>query len=274
MDNTDTITEQVLDLADKVRDELDETYELVHVDYRDKLTDEQVGYVLAGDTDRLYESTMEWESDSQWQSACEVVEELAYYIAGRDEFDDEVMDEFRHSDSYHELVGDVRERDVSDPIGELISHTPAPLVRVELDTPSMDGDGCLPYGWVSGTEAEDIARELGIGYGSNQDELRQLKAELDWPDHHWAFLVLRADLGTLWNASPDDVVAVENPHVWLTNVYQGDGYMIEVAGTFHVKRSDIMTDADAPGYSCDDVHGGLWGMGAEVKVIPAQNEAA
>lgn len=65
----------------------------------------------------------------------------------------------------------------------------------------------------------------------------------------------------------NDVVVITNPNIWLTNIYQGNGHMVEVVGEYRVKRSDIMTDDSAPGYSADSVHGLVYAaMNADVKI--------
>ena len=91
--------------------------ELVHVDYRDSLTDEQSEWYVTGDMDKLFDSILEWESDTRWDGADWYIDELVRHIQ-KDSPD------FDPNEEWAENVRDtLMDLDESDILGDLAANT-------------------------------------------------------------------------------------------------------------------------------------------------------
>ena len=91
--------------------------ELVHVDYRDSLTDEQAEWYVTGDMENLFNSTLEWECDNRWYGADWYIGELVRHIQ-KDSPD------FEPDDDWEEDVRDtLMDLDESDILGDLVKNT-------------------------------------------------------------------------------------------------------------------------------------------------------
>lgn len=109
--------------------------ELVYVDYRDELGDEQIVAYLEDcnpnnetgvDWDRLVDS--EWESVSRWEGVKQEVNEL---LSGSGFTCADVEDEF--PDLFEELREAIEDSDKSDFLGDLVRNTGSRLFQVDLD---------------------------------------------------------------------------------------------------------------------------------------------
>lgn len=74
-------------LATRLRDaaiaDLGEKYELIYVDQGDRLSDDQIAAVVAGDWDKLWESNEDWESYSRHQGALYHAEDAVDLVVNR-----------------------------------------------------------------------------------------------------------------------------------------------------------------------------------------------
>ena len=109
------------------------TFELVYVDHRDELNDEQIDMYLADDEIGLDDSIWEWVADQRAERA---VSELDDIIRELDLDDLEVTcrQDLDTSDEDN-LRSMIEERDESDPIADLVRNTPNQLFRVTIARP-------------------------------------------------------------------------------------------------------------------------------------------
>lgn len=75
-------------LAEALTRNLDPTYTLVYVSYDDQLTTEQIDNVVAGDWEKVWESTEEFESDARWESGKQIIAEEVRDLLRGDDMED------------------------------------------------------------------------------------------------------------------------------------------------------------------------------------------
>lgn len=259
------------ELRDEIIKRLDKAYDLVYVNYRDQLTNEQVE-VLAkkGAIDEFWDGTEEFESDNRWESEKYIIDELLKEIASEDNTWVEVAEEFPGTDEFDEVRYEIEERDRGNWPRELASQTPAALMRVLV----LDEDNAFPMGEDNPTPEEALER---LGLPVTDSNLKVIAYTINNADPHWngamAFWIFGLDVEALYEMpiEPETVIEITNPYVYIGNPYQGDGFISEapLEGTVRIKRSDLTTDKGAFGYPVSEVYGGLDGsqFDCEVKVI-------
>ena len=100
-----------------IKDRFPHGVELVHVAYDDSLTDEQAEWFITGDMESLFDSVLEWESESRWYGADWYIDELVRHIR-KDSPD------FEPDDEWLEDVRDaLMDLDDSDILGDLAKNT-------------------------------------------------------------------------------------------------------------------------------------------------------
>jgi hypothetical protein len=119
-----TTDEPIQAVFDRALAALPEKCDLVYINYDDKLTDEQLRSLLAGNP--LYEDNFfsQWESDCRYQSAVEIIEENV--------LSEDVL-RLEGADMVDELRFALEERDESDPLRDLLGNTPQKWFRYYLD---------------------------------------------------------------------------------------------------------------------------------------------
>ena len=223
---------------------LDESYDLVYVDYRDQLTDEQVTFLVKGDTEALYDSLDEWFSEAEY---------LGAEAAMHDAFDDDELDCLGQT-GVQTIRETIMERDTSDWLSALIRQTPDPLLRVCV----IDEDDAFAFESVN---AREVLDKVGLSHSDhNVAAVEQALAECS-PEYsvllgYWVF---SADLTALSKLEEDQVVRVANPHLYLGNPMAGSGFVTEpvLHGVVAIPRSELRTDDDAFGYSIASIYGGV-----------------
>ena len=260
------------DVRDAVIAAMDPKYDLIYVDYRDSLTDEQAAAVVRGDYESLWESTSEWEGDSLWEGAKYVMEELTKQVFSEwhaatetDEQDEWVSGlevDWEHSNEWFEAMQSLTERDSGDWVLDLIRNTSDLYLRVCVGedmylSGDLDSDVETVMANISLTDTpalrevvRNILPEVGEGY-----VVPFVFGSGSVGDIH--------DLPMPWE--PDNDVTLTGGSLLLENVYMGSGWNDDLPeGTsITVKRDELRTDEDAPGYSWDDVCGlvkGAWPM--------------
>jgi hypothetical protein len=277
---------------------LDKSYDLVYVSYDDKLTDDQVAWLLADDYESLWESTAEWESDQRWATSREIAAGVLKETAecmwrqgevpeAEDEADDgyldseDLWDQFVGSNEYDELLYAIQDRDASKWLDELISHTGGVLLRIPLAEDDQSIERASGYEDEWPTEIESLLA-WGIATMPDRTDARAVEAWLADPqveanaaalravwreigdpvsgfiDYKWPFLLAYVDLADLVKARREEGVThveLEDPHLLLTNIFEGDGHEEQLTGWVRVPVERLMTDDSAPGYSWDSIAG-------------------
>lgn len=258
--------EQIAEVAIKKVNERTYGYDLWYVHYDDRLTDEQVEEVLAGDVTGAMESIFDALAESAYFAAVEAVEEvvkevLTEYDAEWDDEDfdpDEAWDDFDCSDEAYAVREAIQARDESDPLQVLAGHTPDPLVQWIPDSP-IEVDLSDVYGEIEeraekDAQVEDVLRELGLPVtGHNVDAIREAMREC----HDYAEVrpIFTVDMAELVDSSVK-WVRVKDPMLLLLNRFDGSGMDTRnMEGTITLTREDLRADS-ALGYgSWDNIAG-------------------
>lgn len=256
------MTKTSQDLANAIIDGLEQSYDLVYVDYRDELTDKQVAFVVNGDEASLFESLEEFESESRWNSVKQITEELQReVIAGWQDEDPDadftrLDDDFCGSDEWEDVRSEVEARDKSDWLKQLISQSGRVLLRINC----IDEDNGFAFQEVNPLE---VLSKVGIE-PTEQNERTVADTLLECSPEYSVLLgywIVGADLEALYALAEDAEVEVEitDPYLYLGNPFSGTGYIAErpLVGKVRVKREDLRSDKDAFGYSINEIFGGV-----------------
>lgn len=236
-------------IAELMIADLDKSYELVYVDYRDQLDDEQVEALVANDWETLWQSTAEWESDSQWESVWQIVEQLRKDL----DVTDEEWDAFREDMSAFEEVRDeIHQRETGDWVRELAAHTGQVLLRIA--SPITEDDS-LSYREVHPYE---LLWRLGLrATRVNLDQAAEIidntSTEYSVAMGYWLASVDVVDVYDLTYEA--EKVRIKNPGFWLGNPFAGSGWAGQFEGEIVVDRSELRCDKAAFGYSWQEVCG-------------------
>lgn len=249
----------VAQIAERIKPESIPTYrrDLVYVSYDDSLNDSDIEAILR---DGYSESVDEWISDSQWEGASELADELFRDACDDIYVYDDLIGDWLVSEERSELILQIQELDTSDPYRDLLRNTSPILFRA----PPQDEDHLQ---WLDaetlGGDPRDICEALGMSedmlpaVAEIQPEIAGYAAE--GGGYFGVAIVFRANPADLFGVADDALVTISDPFVWLTNPWAGNGYGVAAKGvTVTFKRSEIHTDRAAWGYGADDVFGGLW----------------
>ncbi len=156
---------KALDIAEKARQELQSEYRLVSVRDGARLTSTQVGTLLRGkdpEDSGEFESLLERHDELRREGAQSVLRGILYEqeyellcTAGGDFLDD--------------LRTEIGDRDIGDPIDELLANTGHLLIRYRIDCPIDTSCSSSEAEW--GEQADEILQMLGLT-GSDADNLR------------------------------------------------------------------------------------------------------
>lgn len=263
-------------LASDVIASLDKSYDLIYVDYRDKLTDDQAAMVVRGDIEALWESTDEWVSDQRHATVTQIITQAVADMVRTWEAADEVdysdlIEELPGGDEWERIVDAVHERDDSDYARTLIRQTERQLLRINV----IDEDHGYSFQQVDPLDV--LAR---VGLPATERNVRVMAETLNEcsPEHsvlmgHW---IVGADLEQLYDL-PDDCaeVTITNPHLYLGNPFAGSGFISEEAfeGVVYVPRERLLTDKAAFGASVDAMYGGLSASDYACEIAPSTTPA-
>lgn len=252
----------VEDLANEIIANLEGSYDLVYVDYRDQLTDKQVAMLVRKDLDGFWESTAEFEADSQYDSIKEIIEaagrEVIDLWEGEDDEDySHLMAELEGGDEWERIREEIQDRDTSRWADQLASQTGTVLLRIPV--PQLDEDHAIFHEEIG---AADLMAKLDIpSTDTHRQVIEDLLANAD-PEYsllmgYWVVGISVADIYRLEGYS--EYVAISNPHLFLGNPFAGSGYLSEdsLSMEIRVKREDLRTDEDAFGYSIEKIYGGV-----------------
>lgn len=268
-------------LATEAIEDLRASYDLVYVAQDDRLTDKQVDALVSGgnyfDVDGLDDFTGE-QSDA---NAAGILEEVVDDVIERWEREDgddygfikAAFDGSEHEDHVREAIYD---RDSSNPVRDLARQTPDVLLRITC----IDEDHAYSF---RPDTAEQILRDVGLepdehNVATVQYALNNVSPEYTVVLGQW---IVGADVEQLLDlrAGEEDLVEIENPYLYLGNVFTGSGFITEepLRGTVRVRRGDLHTDKQSFGYPVNEVYGGLSAsqFRAEIRAVePVSADAA
>lgn len=249
----------VTQLADEIITRLEESYDLVYVDYRDQLSASQVSALVRGD-DWLEES-WEWESDSRYEGAKHVIAELAdgvvrEWSAGVAADLGFLLAALKESHEWDRVRLAIEERATGRWVRQLVGQTPSVLLRINV----LDEDHAYAFERVS---TRRVLRDIGMRASrANIEAVRYVLANA--PPEYGVLLgywIVGADVAAIHDLSSDPETEIEivDPYLYLGNPFTGSGFISERAldGVARVKRGDLRSDRDAFGYPVDEIYGGL-----------------
>lgn len=236
------------DIKVSLIESLDETYDLVFVDHGDNLTDSQIAAIVGNDIDSLNDSIWEWESESAAIGArSAALEAVTEY-----ERSHIVPEDFDISETAFEIEEPILNRNSSDPVKELASRTSDAFLRVEVISEDAGFSNWTPK------PAKAYLSEIGLPTTEkNITTMTDLIAETP-SDLHMAYVVFTATMNDLVSTmGTDSTATVENPEIVLGNPFTGGYWNATFEGALKVKRTDLVTDASAFGWSVEETYGGF-----------------
>lgn len=252
-------------LRDEMLARLRDSYDLIYVDYRDGLTDEQAAALLRGDTEALYDSLDQWEFEARADGTRYELDELAKEVISDWEREDDedytvLADEFRYSDEEDEVRDAIQDRDGSNPIRDLAGQTRSQYIRVRI------GEDFVLAGEDMDEDVETVMANADLPDTPEVRALvRSIIPEAGTGRHLTPFLFASVDMSEVYDLpwNPEDEVTITGGSLLLEDGWNGAGWNDDLPEGFKitVKRGDLRHDEDAWGYSWDDVCGlvtGAW----------------
>lgn len=249
-------------LARQIIANLNESYDLIYVDYRDQLNDAQKAALVKGDWDGLINDPdiEEWESASRYEGTKYVIDEAVKDVISTwededGEFYSEIADDFDGSTDWDEVRYEIEGRGKGDWLEELVSHSGDVLLRINV----LDEDHGYAFNDV---QAEDVLADVGLPVTeANVKNMNSTLAECS-PEFSvlLGYWIVGADLSDLYKLPYDcEQVEIVNPYLYLGNPFSGSGWISDdpFEGVVQVARKDLRTDKDAFGYSIDNIFGGV-----------------
>ena len=239
-------------ITEAVEAALEETYHLVHIHQGDELSRDQADGLV--DNDDVDWDDWEWIYDVQRDGAEWELNEILRCVEtalwrGHPEFEwDLHIADWREGPQWGECFFTIVERDVSNPIRDLAGQT-----QVALRIPLPEPDDLR-------ADPREVLTQMGIEPSEpNVAALREVLTE--WGgDYGWPFLLVYVNAGDVYDLGFDDdtLVEVTDGHLFITNVYAGDGHTAKVEGPVRVRRGELRTDTSAAGWGWGEIAGPVW----------------
>ena len=233
----------------------DRTFELIWVSQEDDFDynlDILDRVLFKGDD--ILDELNEWYSEQEWESAerelVDILEEV-----GLDA--DEITD-YRSTNSWDILRDEIRERNSSDVINQLINNTGYQVFRANL----IDGDEGLELFSTSDEFSEGVKR-----YGGDPDEYSRDMGEFGegWSSFELVFRAHPSDFYQHYEA--EEFVISEHAYLWCGGgPMNGDGWLVETTRPITIKKSKLSLDSCGWGYSAEKVFG--LGLDHDATVTP------
>lgn len=233
---------------------LDEKYELVFIDRGDRLSDDQVQKLLAGDEEVLDE---DWVSENRWHGVNAVLDNI---------LDEDARSFLEEHEALERVREAIEERDESDPIRDLMCGTSSKLFRYRLDAEATSGAWKFSDEQMS-SAARALATAAGIDFWDNCVALRELVATASYGGS--LHVLWRGDIKPVYEAvctvrfsdpAPRVTVQWTDPELLLLDQWNGSGHTVRVRGTVRLgldpDRLCLDTARGPGGYSWTDVVGG------------------
>lgn len=213
------------EIVQLIKDRFSYGIELIHVNYRDSLTDEQAEWYVTGDIDSVLDSLLDWECEARWHGTEWYIDELVSDIQRE-------SPGFEPGDDWLDLVRDtLMDLDESDALGQLAALT---------------YDSVTVCQWLIG---EDNAV---WGLHSVEGLLKALRVP-DTPDNRAVAdeLIANAptDLGMAFSAyevSPADLHGVPVDRAAIRSRWLPVCYGNPFTGAYHVGAFDMGASVDVP----------------------------
>src|SRR5678815_1058257 len=218
-------------------------FDLVYVDCRDELDEEQVAMLVRGDWEAIDASMDDWVSEAQHEGARALLEDI---VGDLDDWDESIRQDWLYTDEASEAMFEIMERDTSTPLKDLASHSGNVLLRVT----AIDEDDAWSFEPIEPTE---LLERLGLPQTEGNLSLASSIIDNTSPEYgvamgYWLFAVNVRDLLPLM--SYEGKLRVTGVHFWLGNPFAGSGWADgPFEGEVIIDRADLRTDKDAFGYS-------------------------
>lgn len=257
---------------------LEDSYDLVFVDYDDCLTSQQVKYMIVDDWESLFEDLNEWESDSREYGFDYVLRDALDQVRkdlDPEEWDEdsisEAMDTFHLSQEHETFREAVLDRDSGRWFEQLVNQTSNIYVRIPLNASS---DGVyVPYdsNAEEGTLCKEFAQKMDallipqIGMSIHDTLVRWAEdyGACDYWYQPWVFGTL--NLSDLRFVPSDSDVTVTGGTILIWDSTSGAGAELdlpeELSLSVTVPRDALIPDVGGWGYGFEDGCGlvrGLW----------------
>lgn len=234
-------------------------YELVYVDRGDRLTDEQVGFLVANDFDKLWDDLAEFETTSRDAGVDAILPDLIDEVlrgwSGEDDVDYEHLRvAFANSEEFEDVRQEMEGRDESDWVRALARGAGDVLLRIAC----IGGD----EGWSSEPVTPQQVLEQ-VGFEASEHNVSAVQGALDECSPEFSVLLgfwfFGADVEALYDLDGSAPVKITDPYLYLGNPFAGSGYITTepLQGAVTVQRDELRTDEGAFGYSLNKVFGGL-----------------
>jgi len=256
-DRTDALVEQAMSL-------LPEKTDLCYVQYDDHLMDEQIHDLFDGLAFGEVKGLDEFEFESRWYGLQYELDELKR----NGDFDDEEMDLIVTD---QRVIDAIYDRDESDPLRDLISHTPDRYMRYWMDERDLDTDELLDRISIGVEGVGEVLDALGLlGTDQHTPELEQEIADIlansgtDVAIYiFWSGPIDDLIEAAAWDygeGAPKQTITWENPGLLLYHPFYGNGFegQIHCTITTEFNKSNLALDAKGGrGYSYSEEVAGL-----------------
>jgi len=241
-------------------------FDLVCIDYRDGLADDQIAMLLAGDELDLIGNPEfdDWLSAQQYEGAMNVIEvDLG--------LDDDERERLERHDLIEQLRFEVYDHDGSNPVRDLMGHTGHKLFRYSLDW-SYDGE---TWG-LSEQEVNDVAAEiaeaacLDLTDPKVKDAVVEMIANASYGGKLYVMLYTDVEQAVALNAAArtdDDgkpideqqgtVTFAEGAYLIMLDHWNGSGHDVKMPVPVTVPwfPGRVSLDSQGPGYGWDQIAG-------------------
>ena len=225
----------------------DRTFELTWVARGDTLEHHPkvLNNLLFEDGTSIWDELEEWYYEQEWENAeRELVDILKEVGLGADEITD-----YRDTNSWDTLRDEIRERNGSDVINQLINNTGYQVFRATL-TPDGGEDGVEWF-----TESDKFLERVSE-YGGDSASYKEDMGDFDNGLSSFE-LVFSAHPSVFYdNLEADKFTISANAYLWCGGgPLMGDGWLVETTRPITVERSKLSLDACGWGYSAENVFG-------------------
>lgn len=222
------------ELTAKIDELLKDSYDLIYLDYRDELSEEQARALAADDWDEFWNLTWNWESEARYDGATYEVEQLMRELEADNPNLLDAIDE--HRDKLEEYARDIiMGRDSGSWLDQLINNTD-PL---DCMLPLIGEDEAS---WGEERNPLDILKALGVAETPENVELAEELVNEAATDLGMAWTVFPMKLRDLMKTD-NEPVAINESIVCYGNPFTGGYWSVVFKGhKINTHRSEIMFD--------------------------------